>query len=576
MDLSPWRGRVPHEMLGRARFPRIGELPYLVTLAPYGFFWFQLREEAEPSPEATHIPPEFFTLVMGQGWGSVLDGRGRAALEREVLPAFLPARRWFGDKGSPLAGMTLSAAIPLHDGDPGTLLAIFDVVTGRGSSRYAIPLGIKWSRFDKIASGPANILSAVRRYAREGTLVDVATDPAFMALILGKIHAGETVEAGDRRVLFQPTHAFAAMPEPTPDAVKPVDREQSNTTTIVDSKYVVKILRRLQSGEHPEIEMGRFLTDIAPFPQAAPLLGSVELVEGETHTALAVVHGFIENQGDAWTVTSNYLDRFIDEQRVLNPDAPAGSVELASYLHRVRHIGRRTAELQNALASRPDIPAFAPEPITGEDLAAWTDALAHRAEAAFDELSRRLPDVNESSRNLLEGIVVGRREVMARIRSHLPASVAAAKIRHHGDYHLGQILFAKDEAYILDFEGEPARSMAERRRKAPAARDVAGLLRSIDYAAAFALERALEAWPDEHARLNIALDDWRKQAVDAFLAGYHEALTAGQLWPADPTEAQRLLDFFLLDKVIYEIAYELANRPNWLRVPLLGLQRILS
>ena len=275
------------------------------------------------------------------------------------------------------------SGIPLHDGDPGTMLAIFDVSTGRGQSRYAIPLGVKWSRFDKIAT-QANILAAVRRFSREGTLVDVASDSEFMALVLRKIHAGDTVQAGDRRVVFRPTNAFAAMPEPVFEAAKPVDREQSNTTTIIDNKYVVKMLRRLQPGEHPEVEMGRFLTDIAPFPQAAPLLGSVELQEDGTDTTLAVVHGFIENQGDAWTVTNNSLDRFIDDLRVLNPEAPDGSIELASYLHRLRHIGRRTAELQNALASRSDIPAFAPEPITPEDLAAWTDALARRAEAALD------------------------------------------------------------------------------------------------------------------------------------------------------------------------------------------------
>jgi maltose alpha-D-glucosyltransferase / alpha-amylase len=576
MDLSPWRGRVPHEMLGRTRFPRIGELPYLVTLAPYGFFWFQLREDAEASAEVSHVTPEFFTLVMGPGWDSLLEGRGRAGLEREVLPAFLPARRWFGDKGSPLHGAALSAGISLQDGDPGTLLAIVDVSTGRGQSRYAVPLAIKWSRFDKVAANPANILSAVRRYAREGTLVDAASDPDFMALVLRKIHAGDTVEAGSRRVVFRPTQAFTAMPPPAFETCKAVDREQSNTTTILDNKYVVKILRRVQPGDHTEIEMGRFLTDIAPFAQAAPLLGSVELEESDGRMALAVVHGFIENQGDAWTVTNNYLDRFVDEQRVLNPDAPAGSVELASYLHRARHIGRRTAELQNALASRPDIPAFAPEPIARDDLAAWTDALVHHAEAAFDELSRHLPELNEATRSLVDGITRGRRDLMTRIRNLLPGSLAAVKIRHHGDYHLGQILFAKDEAYVLDFEGEPARSMEERRRKAPAARDVAGLLRSLDYAAASAFERGVEAWPDEHARLSVALEDWRRQAVDAFMTGYREALTAGQLWPHDPAEAQRLLDFFLLDKAIYEINYELANRPNWLRVPLLGLQRILS
>jgi maltose alpha-D-glucosyltransferase/alpha-amylase len=577
IDLSPWRGRVPHEMLGRTRFPRIGDGPYVITLAPYGFFWFQLRDESEPSTEAaSHVAPEFVTLVIGDGWRSLLEGRARASLEREVLPAFLAGRRWFADKGNARLGATLETGIALDGGDPGIMLALVDVTGGRSHSRYAIPLAIRWSRFDKLPSGPGAILAAVRRGPRVGTLVDVCTDRDFLSLLLRKIHAGDTIKADDCRIEFRPTDAFAAMPAPVVEAVKGVDGEQSNTTAVVEDKYVVKVLRRLQSGVHPEIEIGRFLTDLVHFHNAPPFLGSMELRAGDACTALAVVHGFIGNQGDAWTVTNAYLDRFIDEQRVLAADAPAGSSELTSYLHRMQQVARRSAELQNVLASRPDIPEFAPEPVTPQDVTMWTDALVERAEATFDELSRRRSELNESTRALADLVLAGRPETLARIGALLPITIEALKIRNHGDFHLGQVLFARDDAYILDFEGEPQRTLEERRRKAPAARDVAGLLRSIDYAASFAFERALEAWPDEHTRLLDALDDWRKQSVETFMAFYGEALTHAGLWPADAAQAARLLDFFLLEKVFYEVNYELTNRPGWLRVPLTGLQRILS
>jgi maltose alpha-D-glucosyltransferase/alpha-amylase len=177
---------------------------------------------------------------------------------------------------------------------------------------------------------------------------------------------------------------------------------------------------------------------------------------------------------------------------------------------------------------------------------------------------------------LIDRVVAPAEEALAQLRNLPPTALDASKIRHHGDFHLGQVLFAKDDAFILDFEGEPQRSLEERRRKAPAARDIAGLVRSIDYAATAAFERALETWPDEHDRLLNALEDWSRQSVATFMASYREALTHPLLWPADAAQSDRLLDFFLLEKAFYEINYELANRPNWLRVPLMGLQRVLS
>jgi maltose alpha-D-glucosyltransferase / alpha-amylase len=575
IDLSPWRGRVPHEMLGRTRFPRIGDGPYVITLAPYGFFWFQLREELEASAEAKPTaPPEFVTLVMGEGWRSLMEGRARSSLEHEVLPAFLAGRRWFGDKGTAFIRLTLQSGITLEGGDPGTMLALIDFTGGRGASRYAVPLAVKWSRFDKIP--PANIVAAVRRYAREGTLVDVSTDPEFVSLLLRKIHAGHAIEAGDRRIEFRPTEAFAKMPFPMAENVHAVEGEQSNTTAIVDDRFVVKMFRRLQSGDHPETEIGRFLTDTVHYRNAPLFLGAMELREREGSTTLAVAHAFVQNQGDAWTVTNAYLDRFVDEQRVLTPDAPAASSELASYLQRMRQIGRRTGELQNALASRPDLPAFAPEPTTSDDLMRWTEELARRGETACSELARRRSELSEATRVLIDGLLARRDEILPRLRNLLPQAVQTLKIRHHGDFHLGQVLFAKDDAYILDFEGEPQRSLEDRRRKAPAARDIAGLVRSIDYAATAAFERALETWPDERDRLLRAFEDWSRQSIDAFMSSYREALTTPLLWPADGADAARLLDFFLMEKAFYEINYELANRPHWLRVPLMGLQRILS
>src|SRR4051794_7870141 len=190
------------------------------------------------------------------------------------------------------------------------------------------------------------------------------------------------------RLEASPTSAFKQMPPPAPEKVTATNREQSNTTAIVDSACVVKIFRKVNEGIHPEIEIGRFLIEQTGYRNVPDLLGSIELVEGEQRSALAVAHRFVENQGDAWTVTGAYLGRFIDDQRVLSGAAsPEGSPELASYLQPLRQIARRTGELQSALASRPDIAEFAPEPIRPEDIAAWTKRLVERSSRTFDLLA---------------------------------------------------------------------------------------------------------------------------------------------------------------------------------------------
>jgi len=191
-------------------------------------------------------------------------------------------------------------------------------------------------------------------------------------------------------------------------------------------------------------------------------------------------------------------------------------------------------------------------------------------------LARRRSDLTENDRQLVDALLFYRESLPAQLHELLPESIDAMKIRHHGDFHLGQMLIAKDDVSIIDFQGEPRRSIADRRRKAAAARDVAGLIRSIDYSATAALERSLKSAPDEHGKLAQALEGWREQSVSAFLSAYRSSLNDTRLWPRSPQDADRLLDFFLLEKAFYEIEYELAHRPDWLRVPLAGTWRILS
>jgi maltose alpha-D-glucosyltransferase/alpha-amylase len=292
---------------------------------------------------------------------------------------------------------------------------------------------------------------------------------------------------------------------------------------------------------------------------------------------VAVVHDFVENQGDAWTVISSYLDRVVDEQRLLTESENDGeSEEQAPYLHYLSQAGRRLAELHMALSSHREIADFAPEPIRAADVRRWlADATAH-AEHVLDLLKARRETIKEADRALVDRLQAQRATLRDRLAALLPPEIDGMNIRLHGDFNLGRILIVKDDICIAGFDGEPRRTLAERRRKAPAARDVAGLLRSIDYSATAALERALKVAPDEHGRLAAAVAEWRERAASAFLASYRETVTNLHVWPDDPKAAGQMLNFFMLERALCEIEYETAHRPDWLRVPLTGLLRMLS
>jgi maltose alpha-D-glucosyltransferase / alpha-amylase len=577
LDLSPWKERIPQEMLGRTKFPAIGELPYMITLAPYGFYWFKLEERGmseHVAPAATALEFETLVVPVGATWMSL--ARTRGVFERDVLPAFLSRTRWFPERSMRAIQPRVTSAIPFsntHDNRP--WLAFFEASVRGVDARYVLPMQINWVRFDRERYNP-RAFAAVRQGSREGTLLDVAGDIEFTTLLLDNLREGVVIENEGDRLEFRPGSRLAEKPAGPYEQIRAVSTEQSNSTALVGEDYVIKLYRRLESGTNPEIEMGRFLTEVAGYGNTPSLLGSVELIEGDKTSAIAVVHEFVANQGDGWVMTSGYLDRYVDDQRVLmKAEEEVVSEELAPYLRYMEQTGRRVAEMHIALASHPEVADFAPEPVSGEDVRRWTETLSANATRVLDELGRKRESLKDGDRALVDEFLA-LPDGLARRLPGLRGENGGLKIRHHGDFHLGQMLIVKEDVFIIDFEGEPRRSQAERRAKAPAARDVAGLVRSIDYSTTAALERALKTHPEEAGKIAAALDAWRERATDAFLTAYRETMAGSPVWPADQAAADRLLDFFLIEKALYEIEYELAHRPDWLRVPLAGILRILT
>ncbi|ETR78715.1 alpha-amylase [Afipia sp. P52-10] len=575
LDLSPWKGRSPVEMLGRTTFPDIGELPYLITLSPYGFYWFQLTEKPVSPNLPPVITPDFQTLVVPAGATWETLSRTRTVFERDVLPPFLARSRWFPERSARAITTAVTATIPLSSAEHGRpWLVLFEATTHGGTGRYALPVQIVWDRLDRRNFDP-KALAAVRQGAREGTLLDIASNSMFISGLLDDLRRQARLREGDHGMIFVPTERLLSAPVEPVEIVRAVETEQTNTTALVDDRYVIKFYRKIEHGLNPEIEVGRFLTDVAGFANTPALLGHLEVEGPGLQSAVAIVHAFVENQGDAWTLTSTALDRFIEEEKLVGAtDVTPANDEKSAYQLYMMQIGKRVAEMHLALASRDEIEDFRPQHTSQADVDRWIDGILSRAEHVYARLeaaplnSRDVPLVQA-----LVGVRAGLRDRLVAMSSDL---TAIHSIRHHGDFHLGQILIVKDDVYIIDFEGEPRRTLAERRTKAPAARDVAGLIRSIDYSVNAALERALKMSPAEDTRLRQCLADWRDLSTKTFQQAYRATMTDTRLWPTDSAGADNVLQFFLLEKAFYEIEYELAHRPDWLGMALSGALRILG
>ena len=600
LDLSRFKGSVPVEMMGRTPFPPIGDLPYLLTLSSYGFYWFSLTAKAEiPAWHEEHLPPmELPVLVLFDGWKSFFPDRVDATrkpmaeklgkqLEQEVLPNFLVSQRWFAAKGERIDHIEIKEQDIWKEGDSQWLLARVKVhFANIEPQHYFLPLAIAWEKDneDRIrALGPA-ILSRVRVRGHIGVLHDAFADEVFCRKLVEAMGSNQAEPFPGGQLQFFATGAFAALlgeealSQLSQLPVRRSGAEGSNTAVILGDRLFLKGYRRLQKGVNPELELGRFLTEVSPFDHIVPLAGALEYrgTDG-TVVTLALLQGFVANQGDAWSYTLNYLQRFL-EDCLMRPEEMATEAEErhAGHLMMMYTLGLRTGQLHAALAKQTGDAAFDPEPISAEDLDAWANQVRDDVIHTLDKLERSQEKLPETLRKSAEQLLGLRSVALECVAILKPADLQAAKTRYHGDYHLGQVLLVKNDFIIIDFEGEPARPLAERRRKHTPLKDVAGMLRSFDYAAHAALFSMTEEQPENYSRLEPFARDWERKTSAAFLGGYGEAIEGCPAYPADPDHARPLIDLFTIEKALYELRYELDNRPTWVGVPLRGLLELFE
>ncbi|WP_414691314.1 maltose alpha-D-glucosyltransferase [Noviherbaspirillum sp.] len=586
LDLSSYAEQVPVEMIGGSAFPPIGQLPYLLTLPPYGFYWFLLASKSRmpgwhtPAPEPL---PELSTVVLRQGLPEILEPPRRGLIEN-ALPAYLPKRRWYAAKQEKLTAVRIAhaTALPASQARPHvmpTMLVEIDTTTASGSDRYLLPFGFIREE-DIVTALPQQLaLARVRRGRYVGYLTDAFALDSFAYVIVDLLRARTSLPSDDGEVRFIPTEALDGIELPREPAIRRVATEQSNSSLVIEDKMVLKLIRRLSPGVHPEAEMGRYLTALG-FANTPLMLGEVtRFAQDGTQVTLAIVQEYIHNQDDAWQWTLDTLTRAVQQSTA--PEAP-GTPELASEISDPQTelsglatmLGRRLGEMHAALARPTDNPDFAPETATEEHTRQWASCARQQIDAAYEVLRAKTGWSNADEERRVARLLGQRDQLLEKVDMLAAAGLGAQRMRIHGDFHLGQVLVAHGDVYIVDFEGEPVKPLEQRRAKSSPMRDVAGLLRSFDYAAAFA-SKAGPADLSEEAELRKQqiIKDFVPKSQLAFLAAYQEAAYGGALPSAEEAE-RALLQLFMLEKAAYEVCYEAANRPDWISVPVNGMAKV--
>ena len=496
------------------------------------------------------------------------------------MPRFIASRRWFSGKSSPLKSVRVLdfATLPNRAGEEVFLLPRVAVELGnRERHAYFAPLAVEEGREEEELMDFA--VARVRRGPHMGLLFGAASSPDFGLAMLDSMRSAASIptDAGGS-IRFSQTSALADMPEVTAEDVRRLSGEQSNTSIAFGHSMILKLYRRLQPGIHPEIEVGRFLTEVAGFRNTPALLGYAEHVAASgPRTALAVLQSFVTNQGDAWSFTLDTLKRELDTLALVPEDTaqPLGDV-FATYLRYAEILGQRTAEMHLAFATPTDDAAFRAEPLSEADVGDAADDAKAMAEKAFAAIARARPEAAGVAESL--AALRGRRdECLALIDGLASVPSGAVKTRVHGDYHLGQVLIAEGDVMIVDFEGEPSRRSSERRTKSSPLRDVAGMLRSFGYAAETAAREVAHRFADaESGRVQRAAIQWRALATGAFMGAYEAAARGSPVWIEDEDERDRLLRLNLLAKALYEINYEADNRPDWIEIPVSAVLAMLD
>jgi maltose alpha-D-glucosyltransferase/alpha-amylase len=624
LDLSNYAGCIPEEVAGQNRFPIIRESPYVLTLGPHNYLWLLLKKEEETiTLSGERMIPEIHTPA---NWQTVLEGETRERLEEEIFPRYLKTCRWFGGKAKTIRQIRIVDDIPMiKDSDVSHALILQVKYTEGAKDLYLLPISFALTRKAEqleefvveglrvrldyewltirakmiMEDSPKSVVARLYAGEDEGILYDAAYDSRFHETLLMTILGRRKIKGGQGELIGFQGKKFRRLSEEKepPLSSQVLKAEQSNTSILYGDKFYFKLFRNLKEGTNPDQEIIRFLTEKANFPHIPPFAGSMEYRQpGSEPIAIGLLQGFIPNQGDAWTYTKDAMGRYFE--RVLSrikeilevPKTPLSfyEIDLASiplllrelieghYLEMVALLGKRTGEMHLALSSSAEHPDFSPEPFSMLYQRSVYQSMRGLVRRVLQALRKNIKDLPESLQKEGSSILGSEQKILSRLQEIVGNKLSATKIRIHGDYHLGQVLYTGKDFYIIDFEGEPARELSERRLKRSPLRDVAGMVRSFHYAAYIGLLKEVSIRSEDIPVLEPWTDLWYRYVSGVFLKSYLDTVGNATFIPEEKKELEIMLKAFLLEKAVYELGYELDNRPEWVIIPLRGLKDLLE
>jgi maltose alpha-D-glucosyltransferase / alpha-amylase len=585
LNLSRFAGCVPMEVFSRNLFRPIRKSNYVITLGPHAYYWFSLQAptDARRASKKRVLP----SIKASAQLDVLLGNNEREHLECEVLPNHIRNSRWFGSKARTFRNLKVIEQVAFSSDAGGARLWFVQVnYLDAPTETYAFPVKIASSEMAHSIkqNAPQAVIAHFAR-ADGAVLCDAIWDTTFRSELFDAIVQQQTVRAQAGHFAGFATAGPGSQELEFSGNSQVLSAEQSNSSILFDNRFFLKLYRKLEDGINPDVEITRFLTEQTDFPNVPAFIGALEYRRAKAEpTVVCLLQQAVANEGDVWTLTMDaigrYYDRVLERKADLqNETAPPGTLleELIGgvYPEKVKLMAQRTGELHLALASRSDNPAFAPEPFNAMAQRSVYQSMRTSLRRAFTSLEKKLPDVPAKFRDEAREVLAAEKEILAREKRLLDRRTNGAKIRIHGDYHLGQLLYTGKDFVILDFEGEPARPLSDRKMKRSALRDVAGIMRSFQYAAYATLWQPAMRQQDVPF-LERWADFWYRQMSSVFLQSYLNTTTGAIFIPKNSDDLRIIVESYLLDKAVYEIGYELNHRPSWVLIPVRGIKQILQ
>ena len=601
VDLSKYAGNVLTELFGRTEFPKISDRPFVFTLSPYSFYWLQL-EPASVGQDAPVISPDKLPVYTVKDWENVFSGSVRISLER-AMPSFLKHRRWFLSKSRRIRAVEIADVVRVTDTSTYILILRAEYSDG-DAEQYVVPLAVaRGERAEKmLREKPQFILARLQgAEGSVGVLHAGIRDRALADALLGAVARRRRFKGESGDVLASHAAGFRQIWSGAQAQLEPnlLPAEHSHSTIAYGDRLVLKLFRKVDEGVNPDVEVGRFLSRVAGFGNVPAEVGALEYrANGGEPMTLGVVRAFVPHEADGWAYSIDNLGLFFERALSHSPntqvanlpevhplallDTPIPTVVrdlIGSYLAMIGTLGERTSQMHKALASHPEIPEFAPEPFTDFYRQGLYHGILGHMSRCFEQLRSRLRAIPDDGRADVEALLSRENEVKQRVKLLRDHRINTFRIRFHGDFHLGEVLFTGKDWVVIDFEGDPRRPPSERRIKRSGLRDVAAMMRSFHYIAhAVSYGRVPGITPEAHPLLELQswAEMWHRWVSAYFLQAYLRESASGDFVPRSREELLILMQVHLLEKAFQEIDHELEQRLDWVRIPVHGILQLLD